>query len=82
MKINCNVAQDLMQPYVEDILSKDSRELLEEHLDGCEACRTKLDEIRGINKELVGEIAGDAAGSADEATSKADVATSLSPRNA
>ena len=75
MKINCNVAQDLMQPYVEDILSKDSRELLEEHLDGCEACRTKLDEIRGINKELDGEIAGDAAGSADEATSKADVAT-------
>lgn len=52
MKINCNVAQDLMQPYVEDILSKDSRELLEDHLAECESCKAKLDEIRGINLKL------------------------------
>ena len=52
MKINCNVAQDLMQPYVENILSKDSRILLEDHLAECEACQTKLDEITGINQEL------------------------------
>ena len=76
MKINCNVAQDLMQPYVEDILSRDSRELLKEHLEGCEACRAKLEEIRGINKELDGEIGEAGAGSgavAAEATE--DVAT-------
>ncbi len=59
MKINGDVAQDLMQPYVEDILSADSRELLTKHLEGCEACRAKLDEIRGINRELDGAAGGE-----------------------
>ena len=55
MKINCNVAQDLMQPYVEDILSKDSRDLLEEHISECDTCKLRLDEIRSINQELDGK---------------------------
>ena len=52
MKINCNVSQDLMQLYVEDTLSIDSRELLEKHLSECEVCRVRLDDIRKINEEL------------------------------
>lgn len=77
MKINCNVAQDLMQPYVEDILSADSRELLMKHLEGCEACRAKLDEIRGINRELDGTAGCEpgAVSHADTAEKTKEVAT-------
>ena len=37
--IDCALAQDLMPLYTEGMLSPESREALEEHLAGCEACR-------------------------------------------
>jgi len=42
MKINCNIAADLLPLYVEDSCSADSKALLEEHLSNCPACRDKL----------------------------------------
>ena len=52
MKITCNIIEDLMQQYVDGVLSDDSRQLVEEHLDGCEECRQKEQQIRSICREL------------------------------
>ena len=43
--IDCALAQDLMPLYTEGMLSPESREALEEHLAGCEACRRTADEM-------------------------------------
>ena len=61
MKITCSIIEDLMQQYVDGILSDDSRRLVEDHLDSCEECRQKLLQIRSISEELdAGAKAGQA----------------------
>ena len=52
MKMNCNIAQDLMQAYVEGTLSEDSIKVVEEHVAECKTCRDKLEEIKRINAKL------------------------------
>lgn len=42
MKINCQIAGDLMTPYLDGTCSEDSKRALEEHIAGCEACRERL----------------------------------------
>lgn len=42
MKITCDIIQDLLPLYEDDVLSEDSRQLVEEHLAGCEKCRQNL----------------------------------------
>ena len=39
MKVKCAVINDLLPLYVDDVLSKESRELIEEHIRECESCR-------------------------------------------
>lgn len=41
MKITCNIIQDMLPLYVDDVLNVDSRKMVEEHLKDCEACREK-----------------------------------------
>ena len=61
MKITCSIIEDLMQQYVDGILSDDSRRLVEDHLDSCEECRQKVLQIRSISEELdAGAKAGQA----------------------
>lgn len=38
-KMNCNIIQDLMPSYMDDICSKESRELIDEHFTECEDCK-------------------------------------------
>ena len=38
-KIHCHVIEDLMPSYIDNICSKESKILVEEHLQGCEACQ-------------------------------------------
>lgn len=45
-EINCNIIQDLLPSYMDKICSEDSRLLVEEHLDECEQCRTRLELMR------------------------------------
>ena len=45
MKISCNIIEDLLPLYVEDAVSEDSRQLVEEHLKECESCRKMQEEI-------------------------------------
>ena len=42
MKITCDIIQDLLPLYEDDVLSEDSRQLVEDHLAGCEKCRQNL----------------------------------------
>lgn len=45
-KINCNVAGDLIPLYVDEVLTSDSVELVEEHLAECEDCTSKVESLR------------------------------------
>ena len=38
-KINCNVIQDILPLYIDDTVSDDTKELVEEHLQNCEICQ-------------------------------------------
>lgn len=45
-KINCETAGDLIPLYVDEILSKSSVELVEEHLAECDSCTAKVDFLK------------------------------------
>lgn len=47
-KVSCNVIQDLIPLYVEDMLSEDSKKLVERHLDECEECKEYVHELQMI----------------------------------
>ncbi len=46
MKLQCTVIEDLLPIYVDGICSRESEELIEEHLLECEACREMLAGMR------------------------------------
>ena len=46
MKITCNIIEDLLPLYVDDMVSEDSRQLVEEHLKMCPACRKMQEEMQ------------------------------------
>lgn len=46
MKISCEIIKDVLPLYVEDIANKDTRKLVEEHLDSCLDCRKELEEMK------------------------------------
>lgn len=46
MDKNCNIIRDLLPLYAEDLLSEDSRALVENHLVGCEECKQELESIK------------------------------------
>ena len=46
MKIDCNVIRDLLSLYADDVCSRESRELVDEHLAECPACTEELARIR------------------------------------
>ena len=45
-KISCDVMGDLLPLYVDDVVSADTRELVEEHLSSCSTCQARLEEMR------------------------------------
>lgn len=45
-RVSCNIIEDLIPLYAEDLLSEDSKQLVEKHLDVCEECREYLNELR------------------------------------
>lgn len=46
MKHNCEVVRDLLPLYHDGVCSKKSRDMVEEHLTECEACKKELEEIK------------------------------------
>lgn len=43
MKIDCNIIEDLLPLYAENVCSEESRKLVEEHCAKCEKCRGRLE---------------------------------------
>ena len=43
MKRDCAVVQDLLVLYEDDVLTNESKEMVEEHLRGCEECMQVYD---------------------------------------
>lgn len=46
MDISCDIIRDLLPLYAEDMVSHDSRKLVEEHLCNCDSCRAVLRELQ------------------------------------
>lgn len=51
MKLPCEMMEDLLPLYAEDIATNATRQAVEEHLAECEPCRTKLDGMRAERHE-------------------------------
>ena len=47
MKISCDVIKDLLPLYIDDILSNDSKNLVDEHIEECESCNDELRKLSG-----------------------------------
>ena len=45
-KIKCNVIQDILPLYIDDVVSDDTKELVEEHLQNCEICQRVYHETK------------------------------------
>ncbi len=45
-KVNCNVIQDILPLYIDDVVSDDTKELVEEHLQNCVICQKVYDETK------------------------------------
>lgn len=46
MKITCNIIQDLLPSYADDICSEDTKALIDEHIAECGQCRQKLEQMK------------------------------------
>lgn len=51
MKITCNIIEDLLPSYADQICSEDSCRLIEEHIRSCESCKQKLEHMSGCIEE-------------------------------
>lgn len=49
-KYSCNVVQDLLPLYLDDVCSEDSKKIVEEHLEECSTCRFMKEQLE--NKEM------------------------------
>lgn len=45
-EISCNVIQDILPLYVDDVVSEETREMVEEHLRSCDSCREEADLLK------------------------------------
>lgn len=52
MKMKCEIIRDLFPSYIDGLTSRESNELIEEHLEECRECRECLDEMK---EDIAGE---------------------------
>lgn len=45
-RITCNTAGDILPLYIDDVVSDDTRILIEEHLESCDACRKRFEDMK------------------------------------
>jgi len=46
MNITCNVIKDILPLYVENMVSEDTRSIVEEHISNCDKCKKELEDMR------------------------------------
>lgn len=60
MNIKCDVIRDLLPLYMDDLVSEETKRLVEEHLEQCEDCRKYLEEMKASEEQLMPkEFAGE-----------------------
>ena len=42
-EINCNIIRDILPLYVDDVVSDDTKKMVEEHLKNCEECSKEVE---------------------------------------
>ena len=54
MNKNCEIVQDLLPLYIDDVCSETSKEMIREHLSGCPDCTKLLKQMQdsGLEKQL------------------------------
>ena len=50
-KAECEIVQDLLLGYVDNILNSESKKIVEKHLIECENCQNRLEEIKNDIEE-------------------------------
>jgi hypothetical protein len=50
--INCAIIRDLLPLYADDVVSKESKALISEHLAACGTCKDELDKLQGEVRKL------------------------------
>ena len=50
MSNQCNLIKDILPLYVEDMVSADTQEFVNAHLEQCAECRAELERMRGSTK--------------------------------
>lgn len=55
MKIQCEIIRDILPLYAEDMVSKPTREMVEEHLADCEECTAELNALKKTPLNVEGE---------------------------
>ena len=50
MEVSCNIIKDLLPLYAEDIVSQDSKTMVDAHLCGCDDCKRELAAIKRVPK--------------------------------
>lgn len=48
--MNCKIVQDLLPSYIDHTCSKETKQIIEEHIEGCCECRDLLNSIKEIDK--------------------------------
>ena len=51
-KVTCDVIKDLIPLYVDDVLSEDSKTLVDEHLSGCAGCMDYYNSLKEPDHRL------------------------------
>ncbi len=54
-EVHCNIIRDLLPSYVDELVSGESRELVEAHILGCSGCGECLQKMKEGREELTGE---------------------------
>ncbi len=45
-KISCNIIKDILPLYVDEVVSEDTKEMVDEHLDSCASCREEAEMLK------------------------------------
>ena len=53
MKLTCEIVQDLLPLYEENLCSEASRAAVEEHLKECSACRALVENIENLSEPKI-----------------------------
>ena len=55
MKYQCEVIKDLLPLYVDDVCSKESKKIVEEHLEICDSCKQYYNAMKSYDNNIISE---------------------------